>query len=286
LGKRPEVKRRVEKPVGKHIEVINPMEEKLKLIAEKAKQDKGKKFTALVHHVNERSLAQCYKELKRNKACGVDGVTVEEYGRNLDSNLKDLVGRLKSKSYRSQPVRRVYIPKAGKKEKRGLGIPTVEDKLVQMAAKKILEAIYEQDFMDYSYGFRPNRNCHEAIKRLNKEVMTKPINYIVEVDIKKFFDTVSHYWLHNCLEERIVDPNFLWLIRRFLKAGVIEEGRQYKSKVGTPQGGVISPLLANIYLHYVLDLWFERKFKPKAKGYVQEIRYCDDCVPRAQRRIM
>jgi group II intron reverse transcriptase/maturase len=262
----------------KHIEVINPMKEKLELIAEKAKQDKGKKFTALVHHVNEKNLAECYKELKRNKASGIDGVTVEEYGMNLEGNLKGLVGRLKSKSYRSQPVRRVYIPKPGKKEKRGLGIPTVEDKLVQMAAKKILEAIYEQDFKEYSYGFRPNRSCHEAIKRLDKEVMTKPVNYIVEVDIKRFFDTVSHYWLQRCLEERIKDPNYMWLIRRFLKAGVIEEGKQYKSKVGTPQGGVISPLLANIYLHYVLDLWLENKIKPKAKGYMQEIRYCDDFV--------
>lgn len=254
------------------------MEEKLKLIAEKARQDKEKKFTAIVHHVNEESLAQCYKELKRNKASGIDGVTVEEYGGNLESNLKDLVVRLKNKSYRSQPVRRVYIPKPGKKEKRGLGIPTVEDKLVQMAAKKILEAIYEQDFKDYSYGFRPNRSCHDAIKHLNKEVMSKPVNYIVEVDIERFFDRVSHYWLHNCLEERIKDPNFLWLIRRFLKAGVIQEGQYQKSEKGTPQGGVISPLLANIYLHYVLDLWCEHKFKPKAKGYVQEIRFCDDFV--------
>ena len=184
------------------------MEEKLKLIAEKAKLDKEKKFTAIVHHVNVESLAKCYQELKRNKASGIDGVTVEEYGRNLRGNLEDLVKRLKSKRYRCQPVRRVYIPKPGRQEKRALGIPAVEDKLLQLAVKKILEAIYEQDFKDYSYGFRPHRSCHDAIKRLDEEVMKKPINYIVEVDIKKFFDTVSHYWLHRCLEERIKDPNF------------------------------------------------------------------------------
>lgn len=254
------------------------MKVKLNQIATKAKQDKGLKFTALVHHINEANLAQCYQELKRNKACGIDGVTVESYGKNLGENLRLLVESLKTKRYRPKPVRRVYIPKSGKAEKRPLGIPTVEDKLVQMMLKTLLEGIYEADFMDYSYGFRPGRSCHDAIKALNKAVMTKPINYIVEVDIRKFFDEVSHYWLQRCLEERIRDRNLLWLIRRFLKSGVVSEGQRMSTEVGTPQGGVISPLLANIYLHYVLDLWFERRIKPKSRGYMELVRYCDDFV--------
>lgn len=223
---------------------------KLKLISEKAKQDRKMKFTSLAHLINEESLVQCYKELKKDRACGVDGVTVEEYGQELEENLKSLVDRMKSKSYRPQPVRRVYIPKPGKDEKRPLGIPAVEDKLVQIMAKKILEAIYEQDFLESSYGYRPGRSTHTAINRLDKVVMTKPIKAIVEVDIKKFFDEVKHYWLNRGVEERVSDPNFLRLIRRFLKAGIMEEGKYTLSVVGTPQGGVISPVLANIYLHY------------------------------------
>lgn len=251
---------------------------KLNSISQKAKQDSKLKFTSLAHHINVGNLAQCYKELKRDRACGIDGVTVEEYGRNLKENLERLVCQMKEKSYRPQPVRRVYIPKPGKSEKRGLGIPSVEDKLVQLSVKKILESIYENDFLDSSYGFRPGRNCHMAIDKLDKEVMTKPVNFIVEVDIRKFFDNVSHFWLLRCLEERVSDPNLLWLIRKLLKAGVMEAGSFHPSEVGTPQGGVASPLLANIYLHFVLDLWFVKKFKPTCKGHAEQIRYCDDFV--------
>lgn len=255
------------------------MKEKLNLIAKKAKREKRFKFTSLIHHINEENLARCYRELKRDKACGIDNVTVEEYGRELEKNVKDLVGRLKTKRYRPQPVKRVYIPKPGRKdEKRGLGLPTVEDKLVQIMVKKLLEAIYEADFLECSYGFRPGRNCFQAIKRLDEEVMSKPVNFIVEVDIRKFFDTLSHYWLLRCLEERVADPNLLWLVRRILKAGVIDNGRYHANKRGTMQGGNLSPLLANIYLHYILDLWFEKKVKPQAKGYMQLIKYSDDFV--------
>jgi group II intron reverse transcriptase/maturase len=255
------------------------MKEKLKLITEKAKRDKSLKFTSLIHHINEENLARCYQELKREKASGIDNVTVKEYGENLEENIRDLVERLKTKRYRSQPVKRVYIPKAGRvNEKRGLGLPTVEDKLVQLMVKKLLEAIYEADFLDFSYGFRPERNCLQAINRLDKEVMSKPVNFIVEVDIQKCFDTLSHYWLQRCIEERVTDRNLLWLVRRILKAGVIEEGQYRASRRGTMQGGNLSPLLANIYLHYVLDLWFEKRFKPQAKGHVQLIRYSDDFV--------
>lgn len=254
------------------------MKVKLNQIAKKARQYKRLRFTSLVHHINVNNLALCYRELKRNKACGIDGVTVEQYGENLKGNLTQLVERLKTKQYRAKPAKRVYIPKAGKTEKRGLGIPSVEDKTVQIMLKKILESIYEADFLDCSHGFRPKRGCHDAVKALDKSVMTKPVNFVVEVDIKGFFDNVSHYWLHRCLEERIADPNLLWLVRRLLKSGVVEEGQYQASTQGTPQGGNISPLLANIYLHYVLDLWFEKKFKRTAKGYVQLIRYCDDFV--------
>ncbi len=254
------------------------MNNKLNLIAKKAEQDKRIKFNALMHHFSAENLLGCHRELKRNKACGIDGVTMEEYEQNLQGNIELLVNDLKSKSYRPKPVRRVYIPKPGKGEKRGLGIPALEDKIVQLMLKKILESIFENDFLDCSFGFRPKLSCHAAIDCIDKTIMLKPINYVVEVDIRKFFDSINHEWLHKCIEERVSDPNVLWLIHRLLKAGYIEEGKYYSSTLGTPQGGVVSPLLANIYLHYVLDLWFEKKFKPKCYGYVKLVRYCDDFI--------
>ncbi|WP_341820125.1 group II intron reverse transcriptase/maturase [Wolbachia endosymbiont (group A) of Andrena bucephala] len=254
------------------------MRYKLNQIAVRAKQDKRLKFTSLVHLINTENLARCYKELKRNKACGVDQITVESYGENLNEKLEVLVESMKRKQYQPQPVKRVYIPKAGSKEKRGLGIPSTEDKLVQIMLKKILENIYEANFLDSSYGFRPGRNCHQAVNALDKAVMYKPINYIVEVDIKKFYDNIQHKWLMRCLRERITDPNLLWLVKRFLKAGIVEAGNYEATKQGTPQGGIVSPVLANIYLHYVLDLWIEKKFKPRSRGYIQVIRFCDDFV--------
>ncbi|WP_353272017.1 group II intron reverse transcriptase/maturase [Wolbachia endosymbiont (group A) of Nomada goodeniana] len=254
------------------------MRYKLNQIAVRAKQDKRLKFTSLVHLINTENLARCYKELKRNKACGVDQITVESYGENLNEKLEVLVESMKRKQYQPQPVKRVYIPKAGSKEKRGLGIPSTEDKLVQIMLKKILENIYEANFLDSSYGFRSGRNCHQAVNALDKAVMYKPINYIVEVDIKKFYDNIQHKWLMRCLRERITDPNLLWLVKRFLKAGIVEAGNYEATKQGTPQGGIVSPVLANIYLHYVLDLWIEKKFKPRSRGYIQLIRFCDDFV--------
>jgi group II intron reverse transcriptase/maturase len=255
------------------------MQAVLNLIAAKAAREKKLKFTSLVHLINAENLKLCYAELKRNKAAGIDAMTVEEYGTNLDGRLTTLIERMKSKRYRPQPVRRIYIPKPGKAdEKRGLGIPTVEDKLVQIMVKKILENIFEADFLDCSFGFRPNRSCHLAIKALDEIVMNKSTNYVVEVDIRKFFDTVSHRWMIRCLEERIADPNLLGLIKRFLKAGIMDAGQYISTDQGTPQGGNLSPLLANIYLHYVLDLWFEKKIKPQAKGQMYLTRYCDDFV--------
>lgn len=250
----------------------------LKLISEKAKQDKKLKFTSLIHHINAERLKSCYTELKRNRACGIDGITIEAYGNNLEVNIASLVNRLKTKRYKAKPVRRAYIPKPGKNEQRPLGIPSVEDKLVQMALKQLLEAIYEQDFVESSHGFRKGKGCHTAIKQISKTITSKPISFVCEVDIRKFFDTVNHEWLMRCLGERIVDKNLLWLVREQLKSGVMEDGILEETNTGTPQGGVISPLLANIYLHFVVDLWVEKRFKPQAQGYVELIRYCDDFV--------
>ena len=244
-----------------------------------AKMDKELKFSALVHHVNSETLTNAFKEIKRNKATGVDDITVNNYASNLDNNIAELLTRMKSKDYHPKPVKRVYIPKAGNKdEKRPLGIPATEDKMVQIAIKNILEPIFESLFSDSSHGFRPNKSCHTAIKALDNALMIAPISYVVEVDIKQFFSSISHYWLQRCLEERISDPNMLWLIRQFLKAGIMENGIYRNNELGTQQGGNLSPLLANIYLHYVLDLWFEKEFKSTSQNYMQQIRYSDDFI--------
>lgn len=248
---------------------------KLISLTQRARRGPKYKFISLAHLLNEDFLLGCFLELKRDKAPGVDGVTVKEYEVNLGENIKDLVERLKSNRYRPQPVRRVFIPNPNG-ERRPLGIPTLEDKIVQMGIKKILEAIYEVDFVDVSYGFRPNRSCHQALDVLDKVVMTKPVNYVVDVDIEKFFDSVDHKWLMECLRQRIKDSRLLRIVGRLLKSGVIEEGKYLETDRGTPQGGILSPLLANIYLHYILDLWFEKKVKPQLRGYTHLIRYADD----------
>ena len=253
------------------------MTTKLNNIANRAKEDPNLKFTSLAHLLDEDFLTQCYMELNKDKAPGIDRKTVEEYGVKLEDNIKDLVNRLKTKQYKPQPVRRVYIPKPNG-DKRPLGIPTVEDKIVQLGIKKILESIYEQDFMDISYGFRIGTGAHEALEALDKAIVTRPTNYIVDMDIEKFFDTIDHKRMIEFLRHRISDTSILRLIARFLKAGIMEEGKYYQTDKGTPQGGNLSPLLANIYLHYALDLWFERKVKRSLKGYSELIRYADDFI--------
>jgi len=253
------------------------MSTKLPSITQRAKENPKMKFTSLAHLLTEDSLMECFLELKRDKAPGIDGVEVTEYGRRLKENLKELVVRLRTKKYRPKPVRRVYIPKPNGK-KRPLGIPSVEDKIVQMGIKKILEAIFEVDFCDVSYGFRPNLSCHKALDVLDKAIMTKPISYVVDMDIERFFDTVDHKWLVECLKVRITDPSLLQLIGRFLKAGAIEEGKYLEIDIGTPQGGILSPILANIYLHYIIDLWFEKVVKREIRGFAQLIRYADDFI--------
>lgn len=218
------------------------METKLARIAEIAKERPEERFTSLAHLINETMLTNCHFELEKRKASGADGVTKEEYGHNLLQNVRDLVEQMKRQAYKPQPVRRTYIPKLGTDKTRPLGIPAYEDKLVQKALSKILNSIYEAEFLDCSFGFRPNRGCHDALKVLNRIIETKNINYIVDADIKGFFDHVDHQWLMKFIGHRIADPNIHRLIVRFLKAGVIEAGMVYDTPEGTPQGGLCEAL--------------------------------------------
>lgn len=254
------------------------METKLQRIAETARTKPNEKFTSLIHLINEDTLKTCHREMDKGKAAGVDDMTKEEYDFNLDANVKDLVGRMKRQAYKPQSVKRVYIPKVGTDKMRPLGIPAYEDKLVQGVLAKILNAVYEQDFLECSFGFRPKRSCHDALKVLNKVLDKKEINYVVDADIKGFFDHVDHECLKQFVQHRIADPNIVRLIVRFLKAGVVEEGIEYDTLEGTPQGGVVSPILANIYLHYVLDLWFDKAVRKAIKGSAYMVRYADDSV--------
>jgi len=256
---------------------------KLTLITKRSTEKPREKFTSLIHHLNDAAfLYGCYVELKNGKAPGIDRRTKESYTEEeIKGAIAEVIAKLKRKRYRPQPVKRVYIAKANGK-KRPLGLPTVTDKIVQLGMKKILEAIFEPVFLDCSYGFRPNRGCHQAIKAGYRMIMTKPVNWIIDVDIKSFFDTVDHHWLMECIKQKVNDPNFNRLIVRFLKAGAMEEGICRPTEQGTPQGGILSPLLANIYLHYVLDLWFERVEKKQVRGYTELIRYADDFIIGAQ----
>ena len=255
--------------------------QKLFLISGHAQRDRNFQFTSLAHLLNVEYLGDCYKSLNRNKAVGIDKVSWEEYGRNLEENLEQLVSRLKRKRYKPIPAKRVYIPKS-ETEKRPLGISSLENKIVERGITWILESIYEQDFLDSSYGFRPKRNCHQALKNLNDLITFQPVNHIVEADIKGFFDNVSHEKLIEFIRIRINDTTLLNLIKKFLKAGYIDDGVLVKSEIGTPQGSILSPMLANIFLHYVLDIWFETKVKSHVKGYCEIVRYADDfvCVVR------
>ena len=253
------------------------METKLNLIREIARRDSQEKINNLIYLLNEKNLAECYKELKKGKGTGIDGVSLSDYGKELEKNLKELVQRLKLWQYKPKPAKRVYIPK-GKGKKRGLGIPTVEDKIIQKCVKEILEVIYEVDFLDSSYGFRPGRSCHQALDRVDKMIMKERVNYVIDADIQGFFDNVDHKKIKELLEIRISDKSLLRLIVRILKGGIMEEGIKKVASKGTPQGGVLSPMLANIYLHYVLDLWIENEIKENSKGYVGMVRYADDFI--------
>lgn len=254
------------------------METKLARIAQVAKERPKERFTSLAHLINVDMLLQCHHELKGNKASGIDEVTEVKYEENISENIKSLHESLRKMTYKPQAVRRVYIPKPGSNKKRPLGIPAYEDKIVQLAVSKILTAIYEQDFLNSSYGFRPGRGCHDALRKLNDILMKKKTNWLVDADISGFFDHVDHSWMIQCLEVRITDSSLLRLISRMLKAGIMEEGEFKPSQEGTPQGGNVSPVLGNIYLHYVLDLWFEKVVRKQCKGSAYMVRYADDFV--------
>jgi RNA-directed DNA polymerase len=252
-------------------------------IAELARQSPQMSFTSLAHHLDLRLLHEAYQRSRKDGAVGVDGQTAEDYAVHLLDNLQELLNRAKSGTYRAPPVRRVHIPKGTGDETRPIGIPTFEDKVLQRAVALILEAVYEQDFYNCSYGFRPGRSAHQALEALWQEAMCLGGCWIIEVDIRKFFDTLNHACLRELLRRRMRDGVLTRLIGKWLSAGVLEEGVVTTPEAGTPQGGVISPLLANIYLHYVLDEWFEREVKPRLRGRAFLIRYADDCAPRRRK---
>ena len=235
------------------------------------------KLENLIHLVNKENLKEQHRKQQKNRASGIDRVTKEEYDKNLEDNLGNLINRMKKFSYKPLPVRRAYIPKPNGKL-RPLGIPAYEDKLVQGVMADILNEIYECKFLECSYGFRPNKNCHQAIKVINQRIMINKVNYILDCDIKGFFDNVNHEWLMKFLEHDIKDKAFLRYINRFLISGYIEDMKYYETDKGTPQGGLISPILANVYLHYVLDLFFEKKIRPSLKGEAYLVRYADDFI--------
>lgn len=246
-------------------------------IRQAAKADKGRRFTALLHHVyNIETLREAYYGLKRDAAPGVDGETWQSYGEQLEANLNDLSERLRRGAYRARPVRRVYIPKPDGRQ-RPLGVTTLEDKVVQRALVLVLNSIYEADFLGFSYGFRPGRNQHDALDALYVAIKRRRVNWVLDADIRGYFDAIPHEWLVKLVEHRIADQRVVRLIQKWLNAGVLEDGEWTRSEAGTPQGGGISPLLANIYLHYVFDLWV-RDWRRRAKGDVIVVRYADDII--------
>jgi len=246
-------------------------------IGERARKEPKLVFTSVYHHITDvDNLRDCYEDLCGSKAVGVDGVSKEGYGKNLEENLLCLSARLKQMRYRPQPKRRSYIPKAGSAKGRPLGISCFEDKLVERAVKRVLEPIYEEIFVENSYGYRPGRSQHDCLDELGRTIQQKRVNHIVEADIKGFFDNVNHEWLIRFLEHRIGDPRIIRLIKRMLKGGIMEDGLVQASDKGTPQGSILSPLLSNIYLHYSLDLWFNHRFRKQCRGKAYYFRFADD----------
>lgn len=237
-----------------------------------------RKVQNLAPYINVDTLKNAHNKISANKARGIDRVSKEDYAVNLGTNLESLVDRMKKGSYKPEPSKRVYIPKEGSEKGRPLGISCYEDKLVENVIAEILGMIYEPKFMDSSFGFRPGRNCHQAIREIIEMVQYRKVNYVVEADIRKFFDNVDHEWLIKFLEHDIADKRLMEIIKKFLDAGIMEDGKWLDSEKGVPQGNGASPVLANIYLHYVLDLWFEVRVKRECKGDAYLIRYCDDFV--------
>jgi RNA-directed DNA polymerase len=250
----------------------------LERVRQAASKDKKLRFTALLHHIyNPDTLRRAYLSLKKDAAPGVDGERWRHYGETLEDNLQDLSHRLKRGAYRAKPVRRAYINKSDGR-KRPLGVPVLEDKIVQRAAVEVLNAIYETDFLGFSYGFRPGRSQHQALDALYTGLLTRKVNWVLDLDIKGFFDGLSHEWLVKFIEHRIADRRVVRLIQKWLNAGVLEDGKRIRVEEGTPQGGSASPLLANVYLHYVFDLWVQAWRRKRAHGDVIVVRFADDIV--------
>jgi len=254
-----------------------PLPPNLQWVKEAARRDKKARFTALLHHVNVEALQRAFRRMKRSASPGVDGETVGSYERDLGDNLKDLCARLHTGRYRPEPVRRAYIPKPDGGQ-RPLGVPTLEDKIVQSAVSEVLNVIYEEDFLGFSYGFRPGRNPHQALDMLRWTLLKENVNWVLDADIRRFFDSVDHEWMMRMLSHRIADRRVLRLVSQWLKAGVLESGEWRETDEGTPQGSCISPLLANLFLHHVLDLWAHHWRKRFARGRVIIVRYADDFV--------
>jgi RNA-directed DNA polymerase len=251
---------------------------RLQRIAELARKAPEMVFTTLAHHIDVELLQEAYRRTRKDGAPGIDGQTAAEYEANLEENLQSLLDRFKSGSYWAPPVRRVYIPKADGKTRRPIGIPTFEDKVLQRAVTMVLEAVYEQDFLDCSYGFRPKRSAHQALEALWRGLMDMGGGVVIEVDIKSYFDTIGHQHLRAILDKRVRDGVLRRGIDKWLKAGVFEEGAVHRPEEGSPQGGVVSPLLANIYLHEVLDTWFATTVAPRLRARAFMVRYADDAI--------
>lgn len=250
---------------------------KLERISQMSQENPDMVFTSIGHLINRELLKDCHEKMDGDKAVGIDGISKEEYSRSLEENLDNIVERLKKKTYKPQPARRVEIPKENGKT-RALSIYCYEDKLVQEALKRVLEAVFEPHFYDEMMGFRPGRGCHKAIQKLNKMLERQPTNYVLDADIKGFFDHIDHEWAVRFIESRIKDPNIIRLVRRMLKAGIIEDYRYEETQEGSGQGSVCSPVIANIYMHYVLVWWYKECIQPKLKGYSGLIVYADDFV--------
>jgi len=252
-------------------------------IAELARRKRGQPLFLLHHLIDLDWMKEAYRLTRKDGAPGIDGVTAADYEASLEANLLDLLERIKSGRYWAPPVRRTYIPKADGTQ-RPLGIPTFEDKVAQRAIVMVLESVYEQDFRSCSYGFRPGRSAHQALQDLRNACMDQGLRWVLDVDLRKYFDSIPHTHLRGFLDQRVTDGAIRRMIDKWLKAGVLEEGRLQRTTTGSPQGGVISPVLANVYLHHVLDDWFESEVQPRLRGRSALVRFADDCAPRRRRK--
>jgi RNA-directed DNA polymerase len=274
---RPEIKENIAQSSTRPTQSGGSVSQGLSGVRQRAKERKQEKFTALLHHLTVDLLRESYFALQRKAAPGVDGETWQQYGTGLEGRLTDLHSRVHRGAYQAKPSRRVYIPKADGRQ-RPLGIAALEDKIVQQAVVTILNQIYEVDFKGFSYGFRPGRSPHQALDALYVGLVRSKVNWVLDADIRGFFDNMNHEWTMQFVQHRVADNRILRLIQKWLKAGVMEDGRREETEIGTPQGAVISPLLANVYLHYVFDLWVEAWRKKVARGQVVVVRYADDLV--------